>query len=98
MFVRTQIKVVDPKSKQCGVLAGSGTAGDALGPGFDGAAFNEPGGLCVGESGAVLYVADTNNHRIKVLDLEARTVSLVRPRTAWCTLGSCLRGSACARV
>ncbi|XP_061089141.1 NHL repeat-containing protein 2 [Conger conger] len=72
-----KIKVVDPKSKQCGVLAGSGTASDALGPGFDQAAFNEPGGLCVGESGAVLYIADTNNHRIKILDLEARTVSLL---------------------
>ncbi|KAJ8365188.1 hypothetical protein SKAU_G00140190 [Synaphobranchus kaupii] len=72
-----KIKVVDLKSKQCGVLAGFGSAGDALGPGFDQAAFNEPGGLCVGESGNVLYVADTNNHRIKILDLEARTVSLL---------------------
>ncbi|XP_064177316.1 NHL repeat-containing protein 2 isoform X1 [Anguilla rostrata] len=72
-----KIKVVDPKSKQCGVLAGSGMAGDSLEPGFDRATFNEPGGLCVGESGAVLYVADTNNHRIKVLDLEAHTVSLL---------------------
>ncbi|KAJ8386564.1 hypothetical protein AAFF_G00168900 [Aldrovandia affinis] len=72
-----KIKVVDPKSKQCGVLAGSGVASDALGPGFDQAAFNEPGGLCVGESGKVLYVADTNNHRIKILDLETRTVSLL---------------------
>ncbi|KAG9338345.1 hypothetical protein JZ751_025902 [Albula glossodonta] len=72
-----KIKVVDPKSKQCDVLAGSGVAGNVLGPGFEQATFNEPGGLCVGESGKVLYIADTNNHHIKTLDLETRTVSLL---------------------
>ncbi|KAG7492516.1 hypothetical protein MATL_G00014770 [Megalops atlanticus] len=72
-----KIKVVDPKSKQCRVLAGTGEASNSLGPGFEEASFNEPGGLCVGEAGKVLYVADTNNHHIKVLDLENRSVSLL---------------------
>lgn len=31
--------------------------------------FKEPGGLCVSADGKKLYVADTNNHRIKVLSL-----------------------------
>ncbi|KAJ8264713.1 hypothetical protein GJAV_G00152920 [Gymnothorax javanicus] len=72
-----KIKVVDPKSKQCAVLAGSGAAGDTLGPQFSQAMFNEPGGLCLGESGGLLYVADTNNHQIKILDLETKMVSLL---------------------
>lgn len=74
-----QIKVVDPKTKQCRVLAGTGEAGNGIGPGFLESSFNEPGGLCVGEGGKLLYVADTNNHHIKVLDLETKTVSLVSP-------------------
>ncbi|XP_051522840.1 NHL repeat-containing protein 2 isoform X2 [Myxocyprinus asiaticus] len=71
-----KIKVVDPKTKHCKVLAGSGDAGNDLGQGFLESSFNEPGGLCVGDGGKLLYVADTNNHCIKVLDLETKTVSL----------------------
>ena len=74
-----QIKVVDPKVKQCSTLAGTGEAGDTLGPEFNKSCFNEPGGICVGDSGKLLYVADTNNHQVKVLDLSSKTVSLVRP-------------------
>uniref|UniRef100_A0A672KTW3 NHL repeat-containing protein 2 n=1 Tax=Sinocyclocheilus grahami TaxID=75366 RepID=A0A672KTW3_SINGR len=71
-----KIKVVDPKTKQCRVLAGTGKAGNGLGPRFLESSFNEPGGLCLGEEGKLLYVADTNNHCVKVLDLETKTVSL----------------------
>ncbi|XDV44331.1 hypothetical protein PO909_012631 [Leuciscus waleckii] len=71
-----KIKEVDPKTKQCRLLAGTGEAGNGIGPGFLESSFNEPGGLCVGEGGKLLYVADTNNHHIKVLDLETKTVSL----------------------
>ncbi|XP_056153242.1 NHL repeat-containing protein 2 [Lampris incognitus] len=70
-----KIKVVDPKTKQCWTLAGTGEAGDGLGPGFAESVFNEPGGLCVGEGDRLLYVADTNNHQVKVLDLDTRMVS-----------------------
>ncbi|KAM4526387.1 NHL repeat-containing protein 2 [Fundulus diaphanus] len=69
-----KIKVVDPKTKQCTTLAGTGEAGDTLGPQFTATCFNEPGGLCV--SGKHLYVADTNNHKIKLLNLDSNTVSL----------------------
>ncbi|XP_041671594.1 NHL repeat-containing protein 2 isoform X1 [Cheilinus undulatus] len=71
-----KIKVIDPKMKQCSTLAGTGEAGATLGPEFDKSCFNEPGGLCVGDSGKLLYMADTNNHQIKVLDLASKTVSL----------------------
>uniref|UniRef100_A0A3B5LKD8 NHL repeat-containing protein 2 n=1 Tax=Xiphophorus couchianus TaxID=32473 RepID=A0A3B5LKD8_9TELE len=71
-----KIKVVDPKMKQCATLAGTGEAGDALGPQFTKTCFNEPGGICI--SGNLLYVADTNNHKIKVLNLDSNSISLVR--------------------
>ncbi|XP_035522603.1 NHL repeat-containing protein 2 [Morone saxatilis] len=70
-----KIKVVDPKTKQCSTLAGTGEAGDTLGPEFNKSCFNEPGGICVGDHGKLLYVADTNNHQVKVLDLASKTVS-----------------------
>ncbi|KAM4032031.1 NHL repeat-containing protein 2 isoform 2-T2 [Anomaloglossus baeobatrachus] len=72
-----KIKAVDPKSKSCVTLAGTGQAGDAPGPGFLEAAFSEPGGLCVAPDGRLLYVADTNNHQIKVLDVETKMVSVL---------------------
>uniref|UniRef100_A0A3B4WVP0 NHL repeat containing 2 n=1 Tax=Seriola lalandi dorsalis TaxID=1841481 RepID=A0A3B4WVP0_SERLL len=71
-----KIKVVDPKTKQCSTLAGTGEAGDSLGPEFNKSCFNEPGGICVGDNGKLLYVADTNNHQVKMLDLDSKTVSL----------------------
>ncbi|XP_029283699.1 NHL repeat-containing protein 2-like [Cottoperca gobio] len=71
-----KIKVVDPKVKQCSTLAGTGEAADTVGPEFKKSCFNEPGGICVGDNGKLLYVADTNNHQVKVLDLSTKTVSL----------------------
>lgn len=72
-----KIKVVDPKTKSCTTLAGTGDAGDTIGSSFTKSTFNEPGGLCIGENGQLLYVADTNNHQIKVMDLETKTVSVL---------------------
>ncbi|XP_055280272.1 NHL repeat-containing protein 2 [Moschus berezovskii] len=71
-----KIKVVDPKTKNCTTLAGTGNASNIIGSSFTESTFNEPGGLCIGENGQLLYVADTNNHQIKVLDLETKTVSV----------------------
>lgn len=65
-----KIKVLDPDSKSVQTFAGTGKAGDRDG---DSAMFYEPGGLSV--SGNRLYVADTNNHKIRVVDLETRRVS-----------------------
>ena len=68
---------MDPKTKNCITLAGTGNASNMIGSSFTDSTFNEPGGLCIGENGQLLYVADTNNHQIKVLDLETKTVSVV---------------------
>ncbi|XP_052654448.1 NHL repeat-containing protein 2 isoform X5 [Harpia harpyja] len=72
-----KIKVVDPKMKNCATLAGTGEASDVIGSSFTQSTFNEPGGLCVEENGHLMYVADTNNHQIKVLDLETKILSML---------------------
>lgn len=72
-----KIKVVDPKMKNCATLAGTGEASDITGSSFTQSTFNEPGGLCVEENGRLMYVADTNNHQIKVLDLETKILSML---------------------
>ncbi|KAM8876061.1 NHL repeat-containing protein 2 [Synchiropus picturatus] len=69
-----KIKVVDPKTKHCWTLAGSGEAADNISPDFSKCSFNEPGGICVGTGGKLIYVADTNNHQVKVLDMEIKTI------------------------
>ncbi|KAM9133010.1 NHL repeat-containing protein 2 isoform 1-T1 [Pangshura tecta] len=71
-----KIKFVDPKMKNCATLAGTGEASNVLGFSLTQTAFNEPGGLCVEENGRLLYIADTNNHQIKVLDLETKIISM----------------------
>lgn len=43
-----------------------------------GVQFDEPGGLCVSPDGQTLYVADTNNHAVRVIDLKTLLVSQVR--------------------
>jgi DNA-binding beta-propeller fold protein YncE len=67
-----KIKVIDLKTRNCQTLAGNGKPGEQ-----DGAAksaeFFEPTGLSY--ANARLYVADTNNHRIRVIDLVHQQVS-----------------------
>ncbi|XP_047557427.1 NHL repeat-containing protein 2 [Lutra lutra] len=72
-----KIKVVDPKTKNCSTLAGTGEASNVTTSTFTESTFNEPGGLCIGENDQLLYVADTNNHQIKVMDLETKTISVL---------------------
>ena len=68
--------MIDPKSKTCTTLAGTGQVGRTNGP-FEHAQFSEPGGLCVDPDGKTLFVADTNNHMIRLVDLERREVTEV---------------------
>jgi len=59
---------------QVQAVAGRGAQGAADGP-FDAASFNHPQGMAL--DGDALYVADTENHLIRRLDLKARTVETV---------------------
>ncbi|XP_056659749.1 NHL repeat-containing protein 2 isoform X1 [Monodelphis domestica] len=72
-----KIKVVDPKTKNCTTIAGTGEASNIISSTSTESTFNEPGGLCIGENGNLLYIADTNNHQIKVMDLETKIISVL---------------------
>lgn len=62
-----KLKRLDPKTGECRTLAGSGEAGHADGP-ADAARFSEPSGLSA--AGRRLFVADTNNHAVRVASLD----------------------------
>jgi thiol-disulfide isomerase/thioredoxin len=62
-----KIKVLDPIARTVSSFAGTGKPGQSEG---GAASFYEPGGLAV--AGDKLYVADTNNHAIRVVDLKTK--------------------------
>ncbi|RME30732.1 MAG: hypothetical protein D6800_01585, partial [Candidatus Zixiibacteriota bacterium] len=68
----SKIRVIDIDKETVTTLSGSGTGGYNDGDLAD-AQFFEPSGLTA--AGGKLYVADANNHRIRVIDLAAGTVS-----------------------
>ncbi|MEO8434244.1 MAG: thioredoxin-like domain-containing protein [Pyrinomonadaceae bacterium] len=65
-----RIKLLDPKTRTVKTFAGTGKRGQA-----DGAngSFYEPAGLSV--ANGKLYVADTNNHAVRVVDLKTKHVA-----------------------
>ena len=64
-----KIKVVNAKNGETKTFAGTGKAGSSDEP----AMFHEPAGLA--HAGGKLYVADTNNHLIRTIDLATGEVS-----------------------
>jgi sugar lactone lactonase YvrE len=64
-----KIKAIDPESQQCRTIAGDGKPGNEDAAVGAKARFNEPGGIWA--AGGKLYVADTNNHAIRVMELTA---------------------------
>jgi DNA-binding beta-propeller fold protein YncE len=64
-----KIKVIDVEHQTCATIAGSGRPGNQDAPEGAKATFNEPAGISA--AGGRLYVADTNNHVIRVVDLAA---------------------------
>jgi DNA-binding beta-propeller fold protein YncE len=63
-----KIKIVDPATGEAETLLGTGKRGGGLQP----AEFAEPGGVSV--AAGQIYIADTNNHAIKVADTAGRNV------------------------
>ncbi len=63
-----KVKVCDVKNRSVKTLVGSHTPGDSDNP----PQFYQPGGLSAADSH--LYVADTNNHKIRVVDLKTNAV------------------------
>jgi DNA-binding beta-propeller fold protein YncE len=71
-----KIKLLDPETQAVRTLAGTGEPGYRDRPLAE-AQFNEPGGLCVADD--KVYVADTNNHAVRVMDLATGQVrTLIR--------------------
>lgn len=71
----SRIKALDPETNTITTVFGSGgDGGYSDGTGID-AAFDEPGGLSL--AGDTLYVADTNNHAIRAINLTTNEVSTV---------------------
>jgi sugar lactone lactonase YvrE len=67
-----KVKRLDPRTREAETFLGDGSPGHRDGPGGQ-AEFSEPGGLSV--AGGRLYVADTNNHAVRVCDLASGEVS-----------------------
>lgn len=68
-----KIKELDPKQESVKTFLGTGKPGQADGTS---PSFYEPGGLSLANGN--LYVADTNNHAIRVVDLKTKRVSTLR--------------------
>ena len=66
-----KVKRVLPQTRSVFTLLGTGQAGMEDGPGKQ-ARFSEPSGLSF--AGGKLFIADTNNHAVRVADLEADRV------------------------
>lgn len=69
-----KIKLLDPASETVETFLGTGKSGQTDGVGA--ATFYEPAGLSI--AGGKLYVADTNNHAIRVVDLKTKAVSTLK--------------------
>jgi hypothetical protein len=65
----SKIKLIDPETRESTTFLGSTESGWQDGAE---AQFDEPGGLSI--SGNNLYIADTNNHVIRVADIETKEV------------------------
>ena len=67
-----KIKRVLPKTRSAFTVAGMGASGHADGP-FAQARFSEPSGLSI--ANGTIYIADTNNHAIRVANMETSEVA-----------------------
>ena len=59
-------------------MAGVGEAGDRSNCAVNSALFNEPNDVVYSEKENVVYVVDTNNHKIKLLNLDKSQVNTMR--------------------
>ena len=77
-----KIKLVDPEGPRMSTLAGTGEPSHRDGP-ADQASFNEPSGITIcprTSTGPLVYIADTNNHSVRVMDLGTKSVSTLELR------------------
>ncbi len=68
-----KIKILDPSTRMVETFLGTGKSGQTD---SKGATFYEPGGLSVADG--KLFIADTNNQAIRVVDLKTKAVSTLK--------------------
>jgi DNA-binding beta-propeller fold protein YncE len=71
-----RIKLVDPATREAHAFAGTGEVGAGDGAASE-ASFWEPGGLAITPDERHAFVADTNNHRLRVIDLATGAIGTV---------------------
>lgn len=69
-----RIKALDPLTKTIETWAGNGKPGFKDGQGID-AQFREPSGFALSPDQNTLYIADTNNHCIRLLNIKTKEVT-----------------------
>ena len=72
-----RLKLLNPKTGEVRRWIGSGKPGLRDGNGLD-VQFSEPSGFALGPRGKRLFVADTNNHSIRVVDLASLDVTTLQ--------------------
>ncbi|MDP7049707.1 MAG: thioredoxin-like domain-containing protein [Verrucomicrobiota bacterium] len=72
-----RLKLVDPKTGEAKRWVGSGKPALRDGKGLQ-SQFSEPSGFALGPQARRLFVADTNNHVIRVVDLESLGVTTLK--------------------
>lgn len=70
----SKIKVINPETKESRTYSGTGVEGHD--DGVTNAQFNEPSGLTI--LNGKIYVTDTNNHLLRVIDMKTREVKTVK--------------------
>jgi DNA-binding beta-propeller fold protein YncE len=70
-----KIRVLDPRTRRVSTFAGTGKSGQSDGARAE---FYEPGGISVARG--KLYVADTNNHAVRVVDLSTKQTTTLAIR------------------
>lgn len=71
-----KIKLLDPSAETVETFLGTGKSGQTDGTAAAATTFYEPAGLSIADG--KLYVADTNNHAVRVVDLQTKAVSTLK--------------------
>ncbi|GIY70286.1 NHL repeat-containing protein 2 [Caerostris extrusa] len=66
-----KIKLINDKKRECHTFAGKGFLADNSVPNCE---FDEPSAICYSSQEKCLFVADTNNHTIKIIVPESKTI------------------------
>jgi len=72
-----RLKLLDPAKKEVVRWIGSGKPGLRDGKGLD-AQFSEPSGFALAPGGDKIYIADTNNHQVRIADLKTLEVTTLK--------------------